>query len=208
VRPEIRIRDRRRGVVVVALLGEGPAKPTGYGGWEAVTRPKRVPMTDWPAGDALRMALPILLDGFRTDTSQQQKFDRLENMARKKGNTRPPTVAIAGPVHHTDRVWVIEDIDWGDAYRNDDGVLVRQAATLSLMEFVEGDVITASQRAREQGPIGPGARYNIRPGDTLMKIAARKLGKADRWKEIADLNNLRDPRRKLPTNLQIQLPER
>jgi hypothetical protein len=208
VKPEVRIRNRRTGVVVVALLGGEPAKPTGYGGWQSIPRPKRTPMSDWVAGEHPRMPLPILLDGFRENRSVQQSFDRLEAMARKKGQKRPPTVSIAGPVHHTDVVWVIENIDWGDSYRNDDGVLVRQPATLELMEFEPGDVVTSSQRARDLAVFGPGSRYNVRAGDTLMKIAARKLGDADRWKEIAELNNLRDPRRKLKANLQIQLPER
>lgn len=209
MKPQVRIRDRRRGVVVVALLGDGPPKPTGYTGWEAVERPKRVPMTDWIKGDALRLSLPILLDGFREDRSMQQSVTRLENMARKKGTKRPPTIQVSGPVPHSDRIWVLEDLDWGDLYRNERGVLVRQAATLSLLEWVKGDVLGGAQRAREAGPLGPAAlRYNVRVGDTLMKIAARKLGDAKRWQEIAELNNLRDPRRKLPNNLQIQLPER
>ncbi len=209
MKQEVRIRNRRSGVVVVAMLGDGPPKVTGYTGWESVPRPRRVPMTDWPQGESLRQSIPILLDGLVENRSVQQSFDRLEAMARKKGKKRPPAVSVSGPVHHTDLIWVVEDIDWGDGDRNSDGVLIRQPGTLMLMEFEKGDIVTTSQRARDAGPLGPAAlRYNIKPGDTLMKIAARKLGDAKRWQEIADLNNLRDPRRKLPTNLQIQLPER
>jgi nucleoid-associated protein YgaU len=35
-------------------------------------------------------------------------------------------------------------------------------------------------------------------GDTLSEIASRKLGNANRWKEIAKINNIRDP-----TNIRV-----
>jgi len=35
----------------------------------------------------------------------------------------------------------------------------------------------------------PGAKtYTVKPGDTLSKIAADRLGSPDRWKELWDLN--------------------
>ena len=35
--------------------------------------------------------------------------------------------------------------------------------------------------------------YTVRPGDTLSKIAQSQLGSTRRWKEIAELNNIRPP---------------
>lgn len=42
-------------------------------------------------------------------------------------------------------------------------------------------------------------------GETLVRIAARELGDADRWVEIAELNDLRDPRA-VPFGMVIRLP--
>jgi nucleoid-associated protein YgaU len=39
-----------------------------------------------------------------------------------------------------------------------------------------------------------GTRYTVRRGDTLSGIAQRELGDSKRWREIAKLNNIRDPR--------------
>lgn len=36
--------------------------------------------------------------------------------------------------------------------------------------------------------------YTVRAGDTLATIAAKELGDADRWQEIADLNGIDNPR--------------
>jgi hypothetical protein len=35
----------------------------------------------------------------------------------------------------------------------------------------------------------------VRPGESLTLIAARELGSMDRWTELAEINNIRDPRR-------------
>lgn len=65
---------------------------------------------------------------------------------------------------------------------------------------------TSRQVAAKTSPGGSGARtYSIRRGDTLSAIAARELGSADRWSEIAALNPSVDPAR-LSVGASIQLP--
>jgi len=50
------------------------------------------------------------------------------------------------------------------------------------------------------------AEYTVRQGDSLSKIAKQQLGSARRWKEIAELNNLRDPY-KLRLGQKLFLPD-
>ncbi len=120
------------------------------------------------------------------------------------------------------RRWLIDTIEWGDALMNPDGNRVRQAAVLRLIEFVE-DVhlaersaanrrraaaakkkkqgrgaakkrITATAKAKAKKKTRSAAPADWGEGEDLLTIAARELGDANRWVEIAQLNGLRDPR--------------
>jgi nucleoid-associated protein YgaU len=53
------------------------------------------------------------------------------------------------------------------------------------------------------GPLLP--TYPFGAGESLVRVAARELGDATRWPELADLNNLRDPRA-VPFGQVIRLP--
>jgi nucleoid-associated protein YgaU len=49
------------------------------------------------------------------------------------------------------------------------------------------EYLTASSSVFMQ-PIAGRKTYTVKPGDSLSKIAAERLGSADRWREIWDLN--------------------
>jgi nucleoid-associated protein YgaU len=53
------------------------------------------------------------------------------------------------------------------------------------------------------GPLLPS--YPFGAGETLVRVAARELGDATRWTELADLNGIRDPRA-VPFGQVIRLP--
>jgi len=50
-----------------------------------------------------------------------------------------------------------------------------------------------------------GATHTIKKGDTLWAIAAKMLGSGTRWKEIARLNGIKDPR-KVPIGMTLKIP--
>lgn len=136
-------------------------------------------------------------------------------------NGEPPRLkvtATGAAVPHQGLPWVLTDVAWGDALMNPNGNRVRQAVTLTLQHYVE-DVYLARRsaanrrRAKKQAGRKPGAATKRKPvkakkatkkgravtaefgnGEDLLSIAARELGDADRWLEIAELNGLRDPR--------------
>jgi len=130
--------------------------------------------------------------------------------------------AAGSAIPYTDRVWVITALAWGDALMNQAGNRVRQQVTLSLLEYVHDVYLTersaANQRrakaaasttkqgARSKRVVAkasgkPKTKTKVRAtatggfglGESLTSIAARELGDADRWTEIADLNGIRDP---------------
>jgi len=130
--------------------------------------------------------------------------------------------ATGGAVPYQDRTWVIDTITFGDALMDDAGDRVRQAVTVELLEYVEDVYLTEVSAANRQRAAAaktktkPGAtakrvtvkRSSKQPvagaaralltgfgdGETLLTIAARELGDANRWTEIAALNGMRDPR--------------
>lgn len=194
------------GPSVVALLGDGPFTAPSTGGWSFQARPRRVGFTEWAGEDPYTLTGPILFDGFAKDRSVEGPVEALNKMLRNPVGPRkePPVIQVRSvAVPQTQRYWVLQSLTPGDLIRNRHGVLVRAAYTVTLLEYVAGDVIvsvrqTAAQaaqaRARSSSRAGKGKSYTVKRGDTLGSIAARQLGNSKRGAEIGTLNHIRDPK--------------
>lgn len=75
----------------------------------------------------------------------------------------------------------------------EDGTPVRATLNCSFMEY-PGDTGTAN----ELDSADVAKKYLVRPGDTLMGIAAALYGDISRWRHIAVANGLDNPRRLTP----------
>jgi len=218
---------------VVALLDNDTATVTqGYGGWTEQDRARRRSLTIFTGPKPFKMDLPILFDGFSDDTSVEAAVKTIQQMAvGAKFNDPPPTVKITGHVPHTDKVWVIDDISWGETMRKIGGTLVRQHLIVHLMQYVTADIakVSATKKVQRKSKhkskntheyvrtgygyaidpstvSGYSTTYTTREGDTLTTIAARQLGDYDLWHDIADINGLRDPFYKYPGGVKLKLP--
>jgi hypothetical protein len=216
--------------VTARLAEDRPNVEDGYGGWDEVVRPRRAPITTWRASPGLKLTLPILLDGWASDTSVERAVAQIEQMARPNASDGdPPRVKIAATgsaIPYQGRTWVITALAWGDALMNPAGNRTRQQVTLSLLEYVHDVYLaerSAANRRRKKAAAPktkagakakrhvvkrsgkpkpkPKAKAGARTtgeewgaGEDLLAIAARELGDADRWIEIAQLNGIRDPR--------------
>lgn len=198
------------GIGITSLLdASNPIMTSGYGGWQLVTRRKRVSLTDWQGVDPYRLQFGLILDSYALDASTPLK-DTIEgdclilekmSFADRKQNTRPPKVRIVGPLPHTELTYVVETVTWGDAIRNrDTGKRLRQAVTIGLLELVEDTVLNSLSPAKTmrsaQAGVGSLAfpkTYVVKATDTLGSIAALIYGKQSAWHEIAKANGIRDP---------------
>jgi hypothetical protein len=233
--------------LLVRLSDQRPNIDSGYGGWNAVVRPRRHPYTTWAGTPVLHQTVGVVFDGYISGASVERPLAQLERLAfpSAKDNT-PPRVTIAttgGAVPHQDRVWVIDNLQWGDnAVMNRRGNRIRQDVIIGLLEYVHDTLLeelsaAARQRVKAaayvkkagapsksvisalvhqaalQVPANPPARAAVSAtstssfaqGEDLLTIAARELGDASRWVEIAQLNGIRDPRAISPGQV-IRLP--
>ena len=73
-----------------------------------------------------------------------------------------------------------------------------QRSVIGHLEWQPGKVdprgfTMASMRDRIKARLEPTATYTVAKGDTLWSIAASKLGDGNRWRDIADLNAIKNP---------------
>lgn len=179
------------------------------GGWEEVERPGDVGMTVWRGAHPLRMAIPILLDGWRKRENQQDKLHRLHELVRdEQGDKRPPILRIYGPLPLRRHNWVVESIEYQDdpqPLRSRSGLLYRQAVSLNVMQFVPADDVKIKRR----GKTGGGTYKVKRNGETCLSIAKKKYHEHvhDRARKIARLNSIRSIRKELRKGQRIKLPK-
>jgi hypothetical protein len=187
-------------LTVRCLRGEGPPTPTGgYGGWEVQARPRKVSLTKWVGREPLKMLVPIILDDFEDRGDIEEECQLLEKMALPTApNGEPPVVHVTGAMPHAGPFvpWVIMDIEWGDAIygRSQVSKRIRQFASITLLRHVSADKLKGSNKAQGRGGKTGYRIYVVKRGDTLQGIAAHLLGNAARWREIARINNIRDPK--------------
>jgi len=166
---------------------------------------------------------------------QLSQLERLATPTASDGSPpRLRFVARGAAVPHQANTWVIDTLTWGDALMNASGNRTRQFVTLSLLEWIADVRVREDSPAKKQRAKGKAAATkagasskrvtatrktaksgagtfavavddDFGRGDDLLSIAARELGDADRWIEIAQLNGLRDPRAIRPGQV-LRLP--
>lgn len=195
-------------------MGDGPAQLTqGFGGmWEAVPRPQKRAAMRFVGADPIGQDIPILIDGFAQDRPIDHLLDGLLLQQQPKDGgfegMYPPTIwRIQGPIHMPQKRWVVADIEFGDALRNEHGRLVRQAATLKLMEYVRPDRVKVRKLPRKIKPrnVPTGTIMKEHGKVTLRQIAVKYYGtpKAARPLGKAQKPPIRDVRKKLSRPIKL-----
>lgn len=184
-------------------LGDGAPKVTdGYAGWEVVDRPKRRGLTFWKGSNPVRIEVPIMVDNFVEGTSIEGDCRKLEKMAGLiHDGVEPPLVQIksGGIIPHDfteapHNSWVIEILDWGDSTRNRYGNRIRQAATITFLLYVDSDSLRRIGQRLAKNKKGTKI-YTVKGSDKSLRTISKKLlGSASKWREIGNMNGIRDPK--------------
>jgi hypothetical protein len=82
-----------------------------------------------------------------------------------------------------------------------DGTPVRARLNVTFKEYEQIEV-----EVQQGFFFGPPSVRNLLEGETLSKLAHEYLGDPGAWREIAELNNIDDPRR-LPSGTQLLMPQ-
>jgi hypothetical protein len=213
---------------VVTSLGDGPAQITdGYGGWEAQDLPGRRARAVWQGVGVPTMALPLLLDGYSTNTSVEPDCEILEAMAGLEvpsgdnglryspappGTPRPPQLIVYGPaVPHSTLVaptarWVVSGLEWTDPVirTRPNAQRVRQGVNLTLMLAEEDEALSRIRKSKPK-PHRQKVRSTSRL-NTYEKLAAHYLKNKRYGRKLAHLNGARDPSKHLKDHTLVKLP--
>lgn len=192
---------------------------SSYEGWSVTAIPKRMGMTEWAGRNPMVLPVDFLIDRFAEGdgTYVENMRDVIDKIAATASRDDEPPICVfdsGGLVPHdythAPHVrWVVSGLDWNrDLTINSAASLrpLRVGGTITLTQYNHDDVIDSyegpAKRNRDKNKPNPkGGRrkpskqtYTVKDGDSLTSIAARKLGDSKRWREIADLNNIRNPR--------------
>lgn len=167
------------------------------------------------------ISFTLVLDRWEDRESVEPDIRTLKQMGQPRAPQKPPPELELdyGPIGGGGVTWVIDSLEWGAEHRNQALQRIYQEVSVTLREYVEADVTltpTEKHKAKKggrdrdgKGKSSGGATnriYVVKAGDTLATIAAAKLGRASRWREIAKLNGLRDPNH-LKVGQRLKLPE-
>jgi LysM repeat protein len=195
--------------------------PDSYGGWSVTAIPKRMGMTEYAGRNPMVLPIDFLIDRFEEGdgTYVFRMRDILDKIAATSSRDEEPPICIFNSgglvphdyTHAAHVRWVVSALEWNKDLTINSATQVqplRVGGTITLLQYNHDDIIDAydgpGRRNRDRNKTSSKNRsnkghpnrktYTVKSGDTLTGIAARTLGDSKRWREIADLNNVRNPR--------------
>lgn len=218
-RTQLRILSQQQRSNELFDLGDGPILPVdGFGGWEEVPIPGQVNLTDYSGVPTLKLDIPILFgnpEDYAQNVGQDGKYLRLLHLARSfEDGDEPPVVQIFGaamPFGSGGNFVILGfDVDPTSVEKREGGKLVRLALTMHVSEYSNPNAVKILKRKKKNpsangGTTVPPSHYTVKEGDTLFSIALKFYGDRSKWQEIANINDIRDPRNIEPGR-KIKLP--
>jgi hypothetical protein len=178
--------------------------------------------------DLERWTVPVLVNGWSDEIDQNEKWQKLWDMAKMRGDKPPDVVWVYGnvPPDVQSHQWVIESIAPADppagVLQSADNKLWREAATVTILEAKFPNLTTdpVKRAQRKSGKAKKQRTTTVRKiasiehpkgqGESLMMVAARIYGDPSRWRDIAAANpklpGYGDPEA-IPVGTVLKLPD-
>lgn len=211
----IRVTAKAAKVDIVWTLGPNGARPVAGGpNWDEEARANRRSLLVYGGSAAYRMSVDILLDswlarGARTALVQRQYAALQTLWTPATVTTSPPVCTLSGAaLPRQGGNWVILSVDESndELMRSvDDGRILRYRATVTFGQIVNRDVLEI------KGLVGGAAAtqlYRWQAGDTLQRVAAKRLKNSSRWQQITwpDGSKIRPGDPKLKPGARVRVP--
>jgi hypothetical protein len=180
--------------------------------WESEKAHSDAPMPEFKKPTPMTMSVTLQFDTYEERVSVRDKYmRRIESLAMMRADPKnekdpkkhsPPVILF---------VWgnlkfkgVVETLSQRYTMFLSDGTPVRSECTLKIRNVVDSTIDDKEAAAVKKGR--GGKTYRVKQGDRLDLIAAKELGDASRWAEIAMLNGIDDPLQDLSGRQTLKLP--
>jgi hypothetical protein len=184
--------------------------------WEADRTPgKNSPTLRYAGGESGTFSLSLVFDTTAAGTTVTTYTNKLLKLMEvdttlpgydaSRNSGRPPWVTFHwGTDIHTFKA-IISNLGVTFTYFSNEGLPLRANVEVSLEQY-EPDPTWTRQNPTSGTP-KPQRSYQVSPGDTLDRIAARQYGDSTMWRAIAAANGIQDPLDLTPGRL-LAIPER
>jgi len=157
------------------------------------------PPIQYVRGNLRTLKMDLFFDTYEKKTDVRGFSRKITELLEKNLSTKAPPILLFA-WGNLNFQCVLDSASQKFTMFLNDGTPVRATLSVSFKEFQPVEI--EIQRGLF---IGPPTVHNILEGETLSGIAGDALGDSGAWREIAELNNIENPR-KIPTGTQLIIP--
>jgi nucleoid-associated protein YgaU len=174
---------------------------------------KNAPELRFQAGQSATLTLTLMFDTTDKGEPVTSHTDKLLNLMkvnpsapgsdRNRNQARPPAVEFLWGKTKSFKA-IVERMQIRFTYFASDGTPLRAKADVTLKQLNDEEALPLQNPTSSTPSLH--TVHQLRPGETLDRIAARHYGDATRWRLIAETNGILDPL-SLPDGATLAIPE-
>lgn len=157
------------------------------------------PPIQYVRGNLKTLKMDLFFDTYENRKDVRKFTQKITGLLEKNSTTKAPPILLFSWGQLNFRC-VLDSVNQKFTMFLNDGTPVRATLSVNFKEFQSVEV-----EIKQGLFIGPPTVQNIVEGETLSGIAGKALGDPGAWKEIAELNNIDDPRN-IPPGTELIIP--